>query len=457
MKKAIFSFGLVLSLIGCENKADIDYTIFTGKIDNIDGKEVTLTKADKSFSKKITIEPSGTFADTIKTSSGLYLLNIGKNTTSVYLDNGSSINITADAENLNKSLDVSGNGYETTNYIILKNKKEAELKTADRAVYKLEEVDFKNKFKEIKSELRAKLDATEDIPSSFKTLEKRNLNYEYLNELERYAYGYHRQWAGKRGYKPSEEFLSDLNGLDLDSDEDYYFSSAYKEIVKRYYTKKINDLDDSVEYGLKAITIYSTIPNQTIKNDLIFSKAEYDLYQTVDFQEFYRIFISASTNEENNTVITKIYNDLMRVNKGQPSPKFINYEKHSGGTLSLDDLKGKYIFIDVWATWCGPCIKELPYLQRIEKAYHGKNIIFLSISIDDAKDHDKWRDMVEEKKLGGIQILADKSFNSQFVLDYNIKSIPRFILIDPNGKIISPNTAKPSDPELITLFNELNI
>ncbi|MDN3663856.1 TlpA family protein disulfide reductase [Algibacter miyuki] len=459
MKKTVFSFGLALSLIACSNNAPVDYALVTGKIDNLEAKEVTLVKSDQSFKKEITIESNGVFTDTIKAGSGLYELVVGKNRTNIYLDNGNVINLTADAKAFNSSLDISGKGAETTNYILYKNKKEAALKTKDRAVYKLEEPDFKVKFKEIENALNARLDTTQGITPAFKTLEKRNLNYEYLNELERYAGGYHRQWAQKKGYRPSEEFLAELEGVDLDNDVDFFFSSAYKEMVNRHYTKQINVLhrEDSLEYGLRAITIYATVPNEIIRNELIFSKAEYDLYQTVDFEEFHKIFMSASTNEENNAKITKIYNDLMRVNKGQPSPKFIDYEKHSGGTLSLDELKGKYIYIDVWATWCGPCLAELPDLQRIEKDYHGKNITFLSISIDQAKDHDKWKDMVVDKKLGGIQILADKAFDSQFVLDYNIRSIPRFIVLDPNGVIVSPNAPKPSDPELINLFNELNI
>ena len=77
--------------------------------------------------------------------------------------------------------------------------------------------------------------------------------------------------------------------------------------------------------------------------------------------------------------------------KGKPSPKFEGYENFKGGTTSLDDLKGKYVYVDVWATWCGPCKREIPFLKEVEKAYHGKNIEFVSISIDKAKDHEAWK------------------------------------------------------------------
>lgn len=458
MKKVLFSLVLVLNLVACIKETP-KYALFTGKIDNIDNKEVWLIKADKSFSKKISIDSNGNFADTINANPGLYLLTAGKNKMSVYLDNGSAINITADAKDFLNSLDVSGIGAEATNYLLAKNKMIAELKGKGMDVYKLEEADFENKFKGLCNTLNAQLDAAQGMAPAFIALEKRNLNYEYLNELSRYAGGYHRQWAQKRDYKPSKSLLVGLNDVDLNNEVDFYFSGAYKEIVNRFYNKKINQLikKDSIDYGLIKVTIYSTIPNQTIKNELIISGAESTIYNTGKFEEFYKIFMAASTNEENNAKITKIYNRLIELNQGRQSPKFVDYENNAGGTLSLDDLKGKYVFIDVWATWCGPCVAELPHLKKLEKAYRGKNIRFLSISVDDSKDHDKWKKMIVDKKLGGIQVLADSSFNSQFVQDYIIRSIPRFILLDPEGVIVTQHAPRPSNPEIIDLFNSLNI
>ncbi len=143
--------------------------------------------------------------------------------------------------------------------------------------------------------------------------------------------------------------------------------------------------------------------------------------------------------------------------KGKASPKFIDYENFSGGTVSLDDLKGKYVYIDVWATWCGPCKAEIPFLKKVEKAYHGKNIEFVSISVDYAKDHDAWKTMVKEKELEGIQLFANENFKSGFVQEYKINGIPRFILIDPNGNIVSADAPRPSSDSLIKLFDSLKL
>ncbi|MFS4455173.1 TlpA family protein disulfide reductase [Maribacter sp. 2304DJ31-5] len=141
--------------------------------------------------------------------------------------------------------------------------------------------------------------------------------------------------------------------------------------------------------------------------------------------------------------------------KGKASPKFTDYENYAGGTMSLGDLKGKYVYIDMWATWCGPCKAEIPFLKEVEKAYHGKNIAFVSISIDREKAYDAWRKMVADKELTGIQLYAkrDESFRTA----YRITGIPRFILIDPEGNIVDADAPRPSSEKLKTLFDSLEI
>ncbi|HEY0091459.1 MAG TPA: TlpA disulfide reductase family protein [Flavobacterium sp.] len=139
---------------------------------------------------------------------------------------------------------------------------------------------------------------------------------------------------------------------------------------------------------------------------------------------------------------------------GSVSPTFV-YENHKGGKTSLEELRGKYVYIDTWATWCGPCRAEIPFLQKTEEKYKGKNIEFVSISVDLPKDYDKWKKMVSEKNLGGIQLIADNNWNSDFIRAYGINSIPRFILIGPDGKVISANADRPSSPNLVPMLDKL--
>ena len=167
--------------------------------------------------------------------------------------------------------------------------------------------------------------------------------------------------------------------------------------------------------------------------------------------------MTVSTVDEHKAQITETYNQIKTLLKGNPSPKFVDYENHNGGATSLDDLKGKYVYIDVWATWCAPCIAEIPHMKKVEKEFKGRAIQFVSISADQPEAYDKWKQMVTDKELVGIQLLADNNFNSEFIKNYLITGIPRFILIDPNGNIVESKAPRPSDPKLIKLFNDLKI
>lgn len=148
-------------------------------------------------------------------------------------------------------------------------------------------------------------------------------------------------------------------------------------------------------------------------------------------------------------MLTQLYNQKAAAKKveGTLAPTF-DYENHKGGKTKLEDLRGKYVYIDVWATWCGPCRAEIPFLKKTEEKYQGKNISFVSISVDVQKDVEKWKALIKDKELGGVQLFADNDWNSQFIKDYGINSIPRFILIDPTGKIVSADASRPSSAEL---------
>ncbi len=170
-----------------------------------------------------------------------------------------------------------------------------------------------------------------------------------------------------------------------------------------------------------------------------------------ELEELYALLTGEAKTSKYGKEISERIAKLKSLAPGNPSPTF-NYDNFKGGKTSLESLKGKVVYIDVWATWCGPCRGELPHLQKIEKAYHGKNIAFVSISVD--KNVEAWKKMVQDQKLGGIQLYADKAFSSKFVKDYGINGIPRFILLDKEGKIVNADAPRPSDKDLKKLLDE---
>lgn len=147
--------------------------------------------------------------------------------------------------------------------------------------------------------------------------------------------------------------------------------------------------------------------------------------------------------EENSNQIDSITNDSITI-KDAPAFKL---EDINGDLKSLSSYKGKLILMDIWATWCGPCIAQGPYIKELEEKYKNENIQFLSISIDTERDKEKWKKMVKEKNLAGAHLFAGAS--SSFPLDYNVDFIPRFVLISPDGKILIENT-----PQVINMTGD---
>jgi len=134
------------------------------------------------------------------------------------------------------------------------------------------------------------------------------------------------------------------------------------------------------------------------------------------------------------------------------APDF-TYPDVNGKSVSLSDFKGKIVLIDVWATWCGPCREQMPHLLKLEEELSDSGIVFLGVSLDKAADREKWLRMIGEKGLKGVQLIADGW--SQITKDYEIKGIPRFIVVGKDGKLVARQAPAPSDPALKQMLLEL--
>ena len=169
-------------------------------------------------------------------------------------------------------------------------------------------------------------------------------------------------------------------------------------------------------------------------------------------EELQKLFADNVTNEEYKKELEGVFARASHISEGDMSPDF-NYVDINGKMVSLKSLRGTYVYIDMWATWCGPCKKEIPFLKELEHEYAGKNIQFVSISSDRPKDKEKWKTMVKEKELGGIQLFANG--DEDFANAYIVQGIPHFILIDREGRALKMKAPRPSSEEIRPLFNSL--
>lgn len=145
-----------------------------------------------------------------------------------------------------------------------------------------------------------------------------------------------------------------------------------------------------------------------------------------------------------------------KIGIGKPAPDFMQPDS-SGNAVWLHDFKGKYVLLDVWASWCVPCREEHPYLKQAYNKYKTKGFEILSVSIDREQDKEKWLTAIQKDGLSWQQVCDFKVFQNPVINDYNLvgKGIPRNFLIDPQGKIVAMNLRGDAvEKKLSELFNQ---
>ncbi|GAB4040503.1 hypothetical protein GCM10028809_64960 [Spirosoma gilvum] len=126
-------------------------------------------------------------------------------------------------------------------------------------------------------------------------------------------------------------------------------------------------------------------------------------------------------------------------------PNTFSFVNQAGEPVTLDDFKGKVVYLDVWASWCGPCRAEFPFSKQLQERLTKKQkdqIVFLYISIDDTED--VWKRALNTLQLQGEQGLSTGGWKSRTVQYFGIQSIPRYILINKKGQVVDENAKRPS-------------
>jgi thiol-disulfide isomerase/thioredoxin len=170
--------------------------------------------------------------------------------------------------------------------------------------------------------------------------------------------------------------------------------------------------------------------------------------------DYFKLIEANTKNQNFINAAKKKLEEIPNITKGDVSPSF-TYNDIDGNAVSLEDFKGKIVYIDVWATWCGPCLKQIPYLKSLEHHFKGQDIAFVSISVDKKEAFETWKNMVVEKELGGVQLFANNAFQSEFIEAYGIHSIPSFILIDKQGHILDEKAPNPSYDKTLKILEGL--
>ncbi|MGB4960216.1 MAG: TlpA disulfide reductase family protein, partial [Saprospiraceae bacterium] len=413
---------------------------------------------------KGTIDPTGKFFIQAELeSAGIYTISFGYESINVFVIPGDRISLTGDARSLKYAATFKGSHAIENNYLVsYENLKNSTQDKSFESFFSQPESSFTEAVEKRVQYITAEQQDYQKKNGVFDAIFGELINDEisYDAAILKMNYPYYLKYI----YPDSTILLSEtydsfLQNIDTDNEQNLWVPS-YKIFLPLYLSyKSQNDSTKgelpSAQLRMKNIAVL--FRSVKVKDLLYFNLMKETLEMSIDDASL--IIDDFNRLEKNKNYLTAIngeYEQWKHLAKGQPAPPW-EYNNLNGQRISLESLKGKVVFIDVWATWCMPCLQELPYLEQTQGSFSkNSDIVFVSISID--QDKDAWQKMVRQKKLKGVQLIADNAWGSSIISHYKISGIPRFIIIGKNGNIISANAVRPSSKELKTILdNALNV
>ena len=398
----IIPFALILSIFSCAEK-DPNVVALSGQIINPISEEVSFVFKDTSYFAPV--DKSGSFTLSLKLDSATYVsFKHGFETTQMYVNPGDEISLSIDPSQYDESISYEGSA--ASNYLAQKYlKEEAGDFYYGPNYYMSTEEEYKSLLDEFKSSLLEELDAMED--STFVKAEILAID-ESIASMVEYQKRMSEFEMDEREYEMHKQTLT----------MDYNFYGLIDSLDSEVFYNRVNAYADSLELFLSKVSDQEFIKGERAWNEAVVKTLR----------------------------IRKKNRDNMP-KKGELAVDF-TYPDITGQELSLSSFEGDLVYVDVWATWCGPCKAEIPSLKKLEADYQDKSITFLSVSVD--TDKEAWKKMVQDKELGGTQLWADGW--SEITKDYAIFGIPRFMLFSADGKVISTDAPRPSSDKIRDLI-----
>ena len=401
--KNLMTIILATLLFAC-TKTDPNQVTITGEITNPKGESVIFSNQDTSYST--TANEDGSFVISFNLDSATNLnFEHGVERTAMYVKPGDKIKLSIDTEKFDETIKYEGS--EESSFL-------AKLYLLSEENDFLGEVFYLSNVKEYKAILDT---FREDVLEEFGTITNSIFIKDQISGLD----------------KNIDYFIGRQEKLAEYSDDVKHYMWETKELGRNFNFYAAMDSLNSEQFSnmLEAYSAkFLALLSKVTDSDFIIEAKE-------------RIAKTTSNWGDRKTAIDNMPQE------GEPAIDF-TYPDKDGNKFSLASFKGTLIYVDVWATWCGPCKAEIPYLQKLEEEYQDNSTItFLSISVD--TDKDAWLKMVKEKELGGTQLWADGW--SEITKSYAIFGIPRFMLFSADGNVISTNAPRPSSDEIRGLLD----
>jgi thiol-disulfide isomerase/thioredoxin len=281
--------------------------------------------------------------------------------------------------------------------------------------------------------------------ADFKTQESNSFAWQKAHEMV----GYRNQVSQKNPPVFPASYDQYLNSMNV-NDERMAYDTYYRQFManlmtinatNQFYANNesaaIRYYELQLEYLCKMV---SAVKNKSVLITDLMPSVMKDC-GTADLRPFIQKLEACSGDPKLVESVRRVASQFAHLYPGQPAPDAVCFDA-TGKTYRLSDFNGKLLYIDVWATWCGPCKREIPSLKELEEAYHGKDVQFVSISTD--QDPKAWEQFLQKNSMSGLQLHQSLNMEESVSKMYIVNSIPRFLLIDKKGNIISSDAPRPS-------------
>jgi peroxiredoxin len=198
------------------------------------------------------------------------------------------------------------------------------------------------------------------------------------------------------------------------------FEAPYNAIVNSANEEMIDKLKKNTDMYASLMAIQALDPDRYA-----------DIYKAVD-----QGLIKKYPNERNVKMFHNVVLSMLSTAIGQPAPE-IELETPEGKELALSSLKGKVVLIDFWASWCGPCRKEMPNVVKAYAKFKNMGFEIFGVSLD--QDKARWIEAIQKDGITWPQVSDLKQWQSSVVRQYNIQGIPYTVLLDREGNILAKN------------------
>ncbi len=198
------------------------------------------------------------------------------------------------------------------------------------------------------------------------------------------------------------------------------FEAPYNSIINRTNTLMVDKISKNTNMYSSIMAIQALDPDKYL-----------DLYKSLDAG-----LSKKFPNDKNVIMFHDVVERMLSTNVGQFAPE-ISLPSPDGKEIALSSLKGKLVLIDFWASWCGPCRKEMPNVIKIYSKFKNKGFEIYGVSLD--QDKEKWMEAITKDGINWPQVSDLKYWDNVAARIYNVQGIPYTVLIDKDGKIISKN------------------